>query len=40
MRNCTQRSIEGESHTGQKRIQLNLPKPDQVHEAVCKIACE
>lgn len=40
VRNCPQKSPEGEPPTGQKRIHLDLPKPDQVHEAVWKIACE
>ena len=40
VRNCPQKSIEGEPPAGRKRIQLDLPKPDQIHEAVWKIACE
>ncbi|XP_030270806.1 uncharacterized protein LOC115580511 isoform X2 [Sparus aurata] len=40
VRNCPEKSIEGEPPTGRKRIQLDLPKPDQIHEAVWKIACE
>lgn len=40
MRNCPQKPGEEEPQVGRKRISLNLPRPDQVHEAVWKIACE
>lgn len=40
MRNFPQKSAEEEPQVGRKRINLDLPKPDQVHEAVRKIACE
>lgn len=39
MRRCPQRFNE-EGPSGQRRMHLQLPKPDQVHEAVWKIACE
>lgn len=39
VRNCTQKSVEGKSSKKQ-RIHLDLPKPEDVHEAVWKIACE
>ncbi|XP_036961816.1 uncharacterized protein LOC119023775 isoform X3 [Acanthopagrus latus] len=40
VRKCPQKSTEGEPSAGRKRMQLDLPKPDQFHEAVWKIACE
>lgn len=40
VRNCPQKPVEGEPQVGRKRIHLDLPKPDPVHEAVWKIACE
>ncbi|XP_030607071.1 uncharacterized protein LOC115795355 [Archocentrus centrarchus] len=40
VRRCPQKPVEGDSLTGRKRIHLDLPKPNQVHEAVWKIACE
>ncbi|XP_026001400.1 uncharacterized protein LOC113008292 isoform X2 [Astatotilapia calliptera] len=39
VRRCPQRFNE-EAPSGQRRMHLQLPKPDQVHEAVWKIACE
>ncbi|XP_035981142.1 uncharacterized protein LOC110368365 isoform X2 [Fundulus heteroclitus] len=40
VRRCPQKPFEGDSSAGRKRLQLELPKPDHVHEAVWKIACE
>jgi len=40
VRNCPQKSVEVESRVGRKRIHMDLPKPDAVHEAVWKIAFE
>ncbi|MED6245114.1 hypothetical protein ATANTOWER_031603, partial [Ataeniobius toweri] len=40
VRRCPQKPVEEDSPIGRKRIKLDLPKPDQVHEAVWKIACE
>ncbi|XP_070826723.1 uncharacterized protein [Chaetodon trifascialis] len=40
VKNCPQKSVEGEAPAGRKRIHLDLPKPDHVHEAVWKTACE
>lgn len=40
VRNCPQKPGEEKPQVGRKRISLNLPRPDQVHEAVWKIACE
>lgn len=40
MRRCPQKPIERDLLTGQKWIQLDLPKPRKMHEAVWKIACE
>ncbi|XP_057707363.1 uncharacterized protein LOC130926131 isoform X2 [Corythoichthys intestinalis] len=40
VKNCPQKSFEVGPSAGQKRIQLVLPRPEQVSEAVWKIACE
>ncbi|XP_051734581.1 uncharacterized protein LOC127504143 isoform X42 [Ctenopharyngodon idella] len=40
VRNCPQKSVEVETRVGQKRIHIDLPKADTVHDAVWKIACE
>ncbi|XP_067285389.1 uncharacterized protein [Pseudorasbora parva] len=40
VRNCPQKSAEMETRVGQKRIHIDLPKADTVHDAVWKIACE
>lgn len=40
VRNCTQKSLEGKFTKKPQRIHLDLPKPEDVHEAVWKIACE
>lgn len=40
VKNCTKSFVEGEGPALRKQIQLHLPKPDQVHEAVWKISCE
>ncbi|XP_042610371.1 uncharacterized protein LOC109051994 isoform X4 [Cyprinus carpio] len=40
VRNCPQKSVEVETRVGRKRIHIDLPKAETVHEAVWKIACE
>ncbi|CAJ1048439.1 uncharacterized protein LOC119023775 isoform X5 [Xyrichtys novacula] len=40
VKKCPKRPFEEEPCVGQKRIYLDLPKPEEVHEAVWKIACE
>lgn len=39
-RNCPQKPVDRETPARRKRIQLEMPKPNEVHEAVWKIACE
>lgn len=40
VKNCPQKPVEEEPQVGRKRISLNVPRPDRVHEVVWKIACE
>lgn len=40
VRNCPKKSVEGEPQVGRKWIQLHIPRPDSVKEAVWKIVCE
>lgn len=40
VKKCPQKFLEDEAPIGRKRMHLELPKPDQVHEAVWKIASD